>query len=274
LLLTRGQFVLSGDSILRLSMSIPGIILRRLILPFGFSKDMTNFKLVFEVCANGIESAQAAQQAGVDRIELCENLEVDGLTTHHKIIDQTRMKIRVPMHVLIRPRAGDFVYSKEEFEVMKKDVWFCKAYGAHGLVFGILNEDGTVDLELCAEMLAKAKPFSCTFHRAFDVVKDPFLALEQLIAMGFDRVLTSGQQENCLDGAEMISQLVKQAAGRISIMAGGGISEENIAEVVKQTHTNEFHFSAKKKLADGSFVSDSNLIRKIKEIAEKTFYAQ
>jgi copper homeostasis protein len=232
---------------------------------------MTFSRLELEVCANRIDSALAAGEAGADRIELCEHLELDGLTPGHKVIEKTRRQLHIPIHVLIRPRAGDFIYSKKEFEVMKEDVWFCKAYGAHGVVFGNLKEDRTIDLERCAEMLMKAKPFPCTFHRAFDMVKDPFLALEQLIALGFDRILTSGQQPNCLEGSEMIAKLVKQAAGRISIMAGGGITEENIAEVVKRTHTNAFHFSAKKKLADGCFVSDLNRIRKIKEIAEKTF---
>ena len=235
---------------------------------------MTFSRLELEVCANGIDSALAAQEAGVDRIELCEHLELDGLTPAHKVIEKTRRQLHIPIHVLLRPRASNFVYSKKEFEVMKEDVRYCKAYGAHGIVFGILKEDGTVDLERCAEMLLKAKPFSCTFHRAFDLVQDPLLALEQLIAMGFDRILTSGQQPNCLEGSEMIAKLFKQAAGRISIMAGGGITEENIAEVVKRSHTNAFHFSTKKKLADGSFVSDLNRIRKIKEIAEKAFYAQ
>ena len=229
-------------------------------------------KLLLEVCANGIESALVAQQANVNRIELCEHLEVDGLTPIYKTIEAARIQLHIPIHVLIRPRAGNFFYSEEEFEIMKRDVKFCKSQKVEGIVFGILKEDGTIDLKRCEELMEIPKPLSSTFHRAFDTVKNPFESLEEIIALGFDRILTSGQSPTCLDGSEVIAQLVKQAAGRISIMAGGGITEENITEVVRRTHTNEFHFSAKSKLDDGNLISDLNRIRKIKEIAEKTFY--
>jgi len=234
---------------------------------------MTNPELQLEVCASGIESALAAQEAGVDRIELCDKLEVGGITPLYDTIKQTNYAVHIQTNVLIRPRDGDFIYSEEEFQTMLNDARFCAgSFRTTGIVFGILKQDGSIDEDRCRELIEIISPLRVTFHRAFDVVKDPFIALEQLITLGFDCILTSGQKSNCLEGAEMISQLVKQAAGRISIMAGGGITEENIAEVVKRSDTNEFHFSAKKKLADGSFVSDLNRIRKIKEIAEKTFY--
>ncbi len=232
---------------------------------------MTKSRLVVEVCANGIQSAMNAELAGADRIELCENLEVDGLTPAYATIEHACSGLQIPVHVLIRPRSSDFVYSEKEFEQMRNDIAICKGYGVAGVVFGILKKDGSVDEERCAALIQEARPFFCTFHRAFDVVKNPFDALEQLIKLGFDRVLTSGQKPTCLEGSEMISELVKKSRGRISIMAGGGITEENIAQVVKGTHTDEFHFSAKVKLPDGSFVSDVNRVRKIKEIAENAF---
>lgn len=245
----------------------------KLILPFARPNPMTTGKkILLEVCANGIESALIAQQTGVNRIELCEHLEVGGLTPGYKIIEQAMSLLRFPVHVLVRPQAENFFYSTEEFEIMKRDVKFCKSQKVQGIVFGILKEDGTIDLKRCEELLEMTKPLFATFHRAFDVVKNPLESLEEIIALGFDRILTSGQKSTCLEGSEMIAQLVKQARGRISILAGGGITEDNIAEVVKRTRTNEFHFSAKVKSPDENFVSDLNLIRKIKEIAEKTFY--
>ena len=233
---------------------------------------MANFKLQLEVCANGIESAIAAQEAGVARIELCEHLEVGGVTPDLMILPQATEKIHLPIHVLIRPRAGNFFYSKDEFNRMKTTVMLCKSLMIGGVVFGVINEDNAIDTIRCGQLTELARPMSITFHRAFDEVRNPFQALEEIISLGFDRILTSGQKSNCLEGSELISQLVEQAAGRISIMAGAGITEENIAEVVKRTYANEFHFTAKKKLADGSFVSDLNRILKIKEIAEKTYY--
>ena len=224
-------------------------------------------KLSLEVCANGIQSALNAQLAGADRIELCENLEQDGTTPTYGTVAQVNFTTNMPCHVLIRPRPGDFVYSKEEFDAMCLDVnLYTQVPRVRGFVFGILNEDGTIDKQRCAQLLHLVKPLSATFHRAFDVLKNPFDAMEEIIDLGFDRILTSGQKSNCLDGADTIAQLVKQAAGRITIMAGGGITEENIAEIVKRTNTNEFHFSAKMK-TEKSLVSDAEHIKKIREKA-------
>lgn len=235
---------------------------------------MTNSRLEFEVCTNGMQSALNAEKGNVNRIELCDLLEEGGITPSADVIQEAREKLSLQIFVLVRPRAGNFFYSREEFKIMKDQIDSCKELNVDGVVTGMLTPDLDVDSLRCKQLVELAKPCSITFHRAFDEVRNPFTALEEIISLGFDRILTSGQKSTCLEGSEIISQLVKQARGRISIMAGAGITEENIAEVVKRTHTNEFHFSAKKKLSDGSFVSDLNSIRKIKEIAEKTFYSK
>lgn len=250
-------------------------------------------KLLLEVCANGIHSAINAQQAGADRIELCENLDGGGTTPSSGTIKLAREKLSIPIHVLIRPRAGDFIYSNEEFEIMKRDIEFCQSNGINGVVLAVLKSDGTIDMERCKELVQLAKPMSITFQRAFDFVKDPFVALEEIISLGCDRILTSGQKQNVLEGSELIHHLVQLANNRIILLAGAGINEENIQEVVRRTGTNEFHFSAKGKVESemkykkeglnlGSetadefsyFASNENRIRKIKELAEKTFYSK
>ncbi|MFI5134967.1 MAG: copper homeostasis protein CutC [Chitinophagales bacterium] len=230
----------------------------------------TKRKLTLEVCANGIQSALNAQEAGAHRVELCSEIEVGGITPTD-VFFWSRQDFHLPAFILNRPREGDFFYTEEEFEWMINAMTLSKRAGFNGMVFGILKKDFTIDVERCAELVIQSYPLSPTFNRAFDRVKDPFKAMEQLIDIGFDRILTSGQKENCLEGSELIAQLVTEARGRIIIVAGGGITEENISEVVKRSGANEFHFSAKVKLADGRFISDLDRILKIKEIAEKVF---
>ena len=233
---------------------------------------MRERKLVLEVCSNGLDSALNAQRAGADRIELCDFLEAGGITPLSDVISIVKERIVIPVHVLIRPRPGNFIYSKEEFKKMQKEIETSLKLKVEGIVVGILNHEGDTDIARCAELVKMVKPLSLTFHRAFDKVKNPIIALEEIIELGFDHILTSGQNENCLEGSDQISQLIKQADGRISIMPGAGITEENIGEIVKRTGANEFHFSAKVKLQNGNYISDLNRIRKIKEIAERTFY--
>ena len=232
----------------------------------------TKRKLILEVCANGLDSSLNAQRAGVDRIELCDFLEAGGITPHSDVVSVVKERIVIPVYVLIRPRPGNFIYSKEEFRKMQKEIDMCLKLKVEGIVLGILNSEGNVDIDRCAELVNIVKPLPLTFHRAFDKVKNPLVALEEIIELGFGRILTSGQKAYCLEGSEMISQLIAQANGRISIMAGAGITEDNIAEVVKRSNANEFHFSAKVKPPNENYISDLNRIRKIKEIAEQTFY--
>ena len=232
---------------------------------------MKHNKLLFEVCANSIQSALNAEAARADRIELCEQLEIGGVTPRHEVIIEEKEKISIPIHVLVRPRGGDFCYSEKEFRIMKKDIEWLKQVNVAGVVIGILNPDFTIDKIRCAELINLARPLSVTFHRAFDEVKEPFQTLEELISLGVNRILTSGQKENALDGVILLNQLAKQANDRITILAGGGITEENISAIVQQSGTNEFHFSAKAKLEDGTYVSDLNRIRKISELARRSF---
>jgi copper homeostasis protein len=232
---------------------------------------MASQKLLLEVCANGFESARNAEAEGADLIELCENLEEGGVTPHQELLKLVTENISLPVHVLIRPRPGDFIYSEEEFESMKSAIQFAKHLKAAAIVTGILKTDRTIDSMRSGALVQLAHPLTVTFHRAFDIVKDPLESLETLIRLGFDRILTSGQKENAADGAECIRRLVQHARGRIAILAGGGISEQNIEKVVRESGTNEFHFSAKIKLPDGSLVSDRARIKQLKAKAIKAF---
>lgn len=226
---------------------------------------------LFEVCANGLPSAVNAQLAGADRIELCERLESGGITPGLTLLEKVRETVHLPVHVLIRPHAAGFNYSRESFDLMKEQITACKSLHVEGVVFGILRHDLTVDTERCAELIGLCRPLTVTFHRAFDEVPDPIEALQALIELGVDRLLTSGQEENVLEGSPLIRQLVEMAAGRIIIMAGGGITAENIASVVEISGTHEFHFSAKRKSEGRDYVSDRDEIRKICAEARNTF---
>jgi len=218
---------------------------------------------LFEVCANGLQSAINAEIAGADRIELCENLEVGGVTPTLELMMKVRESTHLPIHVLIRPRAGDFNYAEEEFQIMIESIQSCKKLKMEGVVLGVLHSDLTIDQERTAQLMSLAFPMSVTFHRAFDVVIDPVESLHTLIKLGVNRILTSGQKENALLGSDLISKLVSIAEDKITLLAGGGITEDNITAIVKQSGTHEFHFSAKKQLADNSLVSDPELIRNI-----------
>ncbi|MEO6166677.1 MAG: copper homeostasis protein CutC [Chitinophagales bacterium] len=230
-------------------------------------------KILFEVCANSIQSALNAQLAQADRIELCENLEVGGTTPNIALIRQTKQQLHIPIHILIRPRAGNFFYSEEEFTTMIQQIESCKYLNVDGIIMGLLNDDLTLDKIRCAELIQLARPLSVTFHRAFDIVSDPFQTLEELINLGADRILTSGQKEDILEGSELINQLVKHAGDNLSILAGGGITEANIVELAEKCGAHEFHFSAKVQSADGSYVSDPDRIRKIRNLANSSFHS-
>ena len=200
----------------------------------------------FEVCANGLESCLAAQEGGADRVELCAGIPEGGTTpSYGEIKTARRMLTSTRLHVIIRPRGGDFLYTALELERMEEDIRVAKELGADGVVFGCLNTEGGIDKDSNARLMACAEGMSVTFHRAFDRCKNPEEALEDLVAMGFNRILTSGQQPTALQGVPLLSRLHRQAQGRITLLAGCGVNESNIANIYQQTGIREYHFSAR-----------------------------
>lgn len=197
-----------------------------------------------EIIGFNIESCITAQQAGADRIELCDNFSEGGTTPSYAFIKTAREKLSIELFVMIRPRGGDFLYSDNEFAIMKQDIEVCKNLGCDGVVFGMLNSDGNVDKIRCIELVDYAYPLGITFHRAFDRTKDPFKSLEDIIEIGCERILTSGQQKKAIDGAEIIKQLILQADDRIIIMPGSAVNSENIISLAESTGAVEFHSSA------------------------------
>ncbi|RUS22055.1 copper homeostasis protein cutC [Endogone sp. FLAS-F59071] len=202
-----------------------------------------------EICLDSVVSAIGAEQSGADRVELCDNLIEGGTTPSAGMIAITKKKIKIPVMVMIRPRGGDFCYTDDEFEVMKHDVQVAKLLDADGVAFGILLPDGTVDVDRSRILVELAKPMSVfnypvTFHRAFDVTIEPFQALEDLISIGVDRILTSGQDSTAWEGIDLITELVEWAGDRIIIMPGSGITERNVSKIVAAVHPKEIHFSS------------------------------
>jgi copper homeostasis protein len=202
--------------------------------------------MIIEICANSFESAQTAQDGGADRIELCTNLSVGGLTPSRDLIKDVIAELTIPVHVLIRPRGGDFVYSKEEVELMLVDIAFCKKAGCSGIVSGALTIENTIDEKVTRHLIAASEGMDFTFHRAFDVVKDPSEAIETVRQLGVTRLLSSGQQNKAIDGIEMLKQLKSLSQGKLQIMPGSGINFEN-ALVFKKAGFEMIHFSATKK---------------------------
>jgi copper homeostasis protein len=198
-----------------------------------------------EVCVNSVESAVNAQMGGAKRIELCDNLMEGGTTPSAGTVLAVRGKTINEMNVLIRPRGGDFLYNSTELETIMNDIAFAKKVGVDGIVFGFLTEEGKIDCTLLKEMITLARPMSVTFHRAFDMCNEPFEALEQLIKLRVDRILTSGQKQTAEEGSELLKQLVQKAGNRISIMPGGGIRAKNLEKLIQQTGAREYHVSAR-----------------------------
>ncbi|PZF93251.1 copper homeostasis protein CutC [Micromonospora deserti] len=199
----------------------------------------------FEICIDSVEGAVAAEAAGADRVELCSALFEGGLTPSIGTIETALRTVdRIRVHVIVRPRAGDFIYSPAEVDAMVRDVQAAVAAGAHGVVIGALTAEGDVDVPTTRKLIEAAGTASVTFHRAFDMVRDPFQALELLIELGVDRVLTSGQEVSVLEGAPLIAELVRRAERRIVVMPGGGITPRNIARIIEATGAEEYHFAA------------------------------
>jgi copper homeostasis protein len=199
---------------------------------------------VLEICVESVEGAIAAQQGGADRVELCANLLEGGTTPSAGSMQLARHSLTIGLQVMIRPRGGDFCYSSTEFEIMKLDIDTARKAGADGVVLGILCPDGSVDEPRTRELAALARPMNVTFHRAFDMTRDPWEALETLIALGIDRILTSGQESSVLEGLELISNLVRAAGDRIIVMPGGGIHERNFSRIARECGARELHAAA------------------------------
>ena len=207
--------------------------------------------MVVEIVVFNLESALKAQEGGADRIELCDNQGEGGTTPSAGIIEMVRQNLNIDVYVMIRPRGGDFCYSNYDFHAMKRDIALCQRASVDGLVFGILNPDGTIDKKRCRELISRCRPLKVTCHRAFDMTRDPFEALEDCIAAGFDRILTSGREARAVEGTALLSELVKKARGRIAIMAGSGLDEETVVEIVRRSGVREIHFSAATYRASG-----------------------
>jgi copper homeostasis protein len=200
--------------------------------------------MTVEIVVYNIDSALRAQEGGADRIELCENPGEGGTTPSFGTIESVRQNVSLDVFVMIRPRGGDFHYSNYEFHAMKRDISQCQKLSVDGVVLGILNPDGTIDKKRCKELIEKARPLKVTCHRAFDMTRDPFEALEDCIEAGFDRILTSGGQTQAVKGVDLIAELIKKANGRIAIMPGSGVNENTVEEIVSKTGASEIHFSA------------------------------
>jgi copper homeostasis protein len=215
-----------------------------------------------EIACFNLESVLIAQNSGADRVELCADMSVGGTTPLIEIIQQARKNLTIDLYVMIRPRGGDFVYSEPELEQIKSEFETIKKLGVNGFVFGILNEDRTINIEKNKVLVELAKPFPCTFHRAFDAVSNYEQALEDVITCGFSTLLTSGTFPNAIEGKEVLKQLIIQANNRIEIMPGGGLRSINISELDKIVNANWYHSSA---ITDGTEIANSEEIIQLKK---------
>ena len=215
-----------------------------------------------EIACFNLESALIAQENGADRIELCNGIKVGGTTPTVAIIENAKQNVSVHLYVMIRPRGGNFVYSDEEFQLMKQDILKIKTIGVTGFVFGILTNNNTIDIEKNKELIDLAEPIPCTFHRAFDAVENYNKALENVIECGFSTVLTSGTFSNVMEGKNVLRELVIQAKDRITIMPGGGLRSTNISELDELVNANFYHSSA---IIDGSEIANSEEIIQLKK---------
>ena len=198
-----------------------------------------------EICANSYQSALNAQNAGADRIELCSELSVGGITPSFAVLKKVAKKITIPVNVLIRPRSGNFCYSDSEFEIMTENIKLCKKLGLNGIVSGVLNLDNSIDSKRTKKLIELAKPLSFTFHRAFDCVNNPKESLQILIKLGVNRILTSGLQEKAIDGIDLLQELQEIAQNKLTILAGSGINAK-YAKIFKEAGLREIHASASK----------------------------
>lgn len=198
---------------------------------------------LLEVCVDSLAGLERAQAGGAARIELCERLDLGGISPSREFLERALAAAKIPLHVMVRPRAGDFVYSEVEFEAMKRELQRLRDLPVAGAVFGVLKADSSIDLRRTRELVERSRPMSVTFHRAFDDVPDKFAALEQLIELGVERVLTSGGAANAFDGRAMLRRLVAEADERILVLPGGGVRANNAGHLIAETGVRELHSS-------------------------------
>jgi copper homeostasis protein len=201
--------------------------------------------MLCEICVESLNGALAAQEAGAHRIELCSNLSDGGLTPSAGLIKQVRKNVHLPIHVMIRPRRGDFCYTPTEIDTMISDITYAKEQGANGIVFGLLNPNGTIDQTNTQRLIQIAHPLAITCHRAFDLTRDPFETLKTLTHLGIHRILTSGGAPSVMQGMNTIQKLIEHAQDQIIIMPGGGITEQNAKTIIQKTNAKEIHFSGR-----------------------------
>ena len=232
-----------------------------------------------EICVGSISSALVAQEFGADRIELCDNLSEGGTTPSYGMILYCKTQLEIPFFPIIRPRGGDFVFTKDEFQIMREDVLCCREMGCKGIVIGMLRKDSTIDMDRCADLISLAGEMEITFHRAFDRCVSMERALEDLIELGCHRVLTSGGKEFALEGSENLRSLVRQAGFRINVMPGSGITHRNLQKIAADTVAYEFHTTAKKLVESSidpvntqpyrTIQTDGNHVQKLKDILKQ-----
>jgi copper homeostasis protein len=212
-----------------------------------------------EICVDSAAGAFAAERGGADRVELCDNLLEGGTTPSAGCIKVARRGLKIGLQVIIRPRGGDFLYDAHELDVMREDIRLAKELGADGVVLGCLTATGDIDVTRTGELVSLARPMNVTFHRAFDMCRDPRQGLEDLIRLGVHRVLTSGQEASCLEGLETLTALRSQAGARIIILPGGGITPRNVRKIVQATGASEVHLSARSSVESGMAYRNSRV---------------
>lgn len=215
--------------------------------------------MLLEICVFNTATAIAAEKAGADRIELCENYANGGTTPSYGYLKTVREQISIPVFPMIRPRGGDYFHSADEIEIIRKDILLCKELGFEGVVFGLLNQNGTIDRENTARLTEAAYPLEVTFHRAFDRCKDPLEALETIIGCGCTRILTSGQEPKVMDGLALVKQLAEQASDRIIIMPGSGLNSSNVASIIRTAGVSEVHTSARIRIASSTLYRNEKI---------------
>lgn len=229
-------------------------------------------KYTLEICVDSVESAINAQKGGATRLELCSNLIIGGTTPTKSLFEEVRKNVNIPINVLIRPRFGDFLYSKYEIEIIKNEIRMFREMGADGIVVGILTKEGEIDLENMKSFISEAQGIPVTFHRAFDVCKNPVEAFYELKKIGVKVILTSGQEENCLKGKQLLKKLVelsnKDNKNKIEIIVGAGLNILNIGEIKNFTGANNFHFSGKKVRKSGMEYKKQDINMGIKGFSE------